>query len=105
MALYLIVKRTEAQFRNKWQGKKLLELHTDQKLLTTINAHPNERIFIKLPKEGSTICCGKVEKVENEADGTFRVFFTETAEYIAVVPGSVEFHRKAYGVGADPIEI
>ena len=105
MALYLVVKRTEAQFRNRWMGKKLLELHTDSKLLATIKSHGDERIFIKLPKEGSTICCGKFEKAVDEPDGTFRVFFTETAEYVAVVPGQVEFHRRTYGEGPDPIEI
>jgi len=43
--LYLVVKRPDAVYSNKWMGSRLLELHTNQKVMNKIDKYKAERLL------------------------------------------------------------
>ena len=105
MALYLVVKRPDAVYAHKWQGSRLLELHTNQKALKKIEKYRNERLFVKLAANREIVCSVMVEDIQKNEDGTFNVKFKDIREDLWVMPGEIRVFAGGFAEGRPPIPV
>lgn len=102
---YLAVKRPDPQFQNKWQGSRLLELHTNKKVMAKIEKYRNERIFVKAAAKREISCSVMVDEVRENADGTFLVKFKDIRTDHWVVPGAIKSFAGGFTEGPPPIPV
>lgn len=103
--LYLAVKRPDPQYNHKWQGFRLLELHTNQKAMNKIEKYKTERLFVKIASKRDIVCSVIVDAVEKNADGTFLVKFKEIREDHWVLPGTIKSFAGGFAEGPAPIPV
>jgi len=103
--LYLVVKRPDATYAHKWQGSRLLELHTHQKALNKIEKYRNERLFVKLPSSREILCSVMVEDIQKKEDGTYLVKFKDIREDAWVMPGEIRTFAGGFAEGRAPIPV
>ncbi|MGZ3721907.1 MAG: hypothetical protein ACXVA9_03180 [Bdellovibrionales bacterium] len=103
--LYLIVKRPDATYNNKWMGSRLMELHTNQKVVNKIEKYRNDRLFVKIGAKRDIVCSVMVEDVLKNPDGTFNVKFKDIREDHWVLPGEVRSFAGGCAEGPPPIPV
>jgi hypothetical protein len=103
--LYLVVKRPDGAYNHKWQGARLLVLHTNQKTLNKIEQYRTERLFIKLASNREILCSVMVDDIEKKDDGTHLVKFKDIREDPWVLPGEIRTFAGGFAVGRAPIPV
>lgn len=104
-ALYLVVKRPDPTYAHKWQGSRLLELHTNQKALSKIEKYKDERLFVKLASNREILCSVIVDTIQKNEDGTFLVKFKDIREDHWVMPGEIRIFAGGFAEGRPPIPV
>lgn len=103
--LYLVVKRPDPSYSHKWQGSRLLELHTNQKALNKIEKYRSARLFVKISSKRDIVCSVMVDDVQKNEDGTFLVKFKDIREDPWVLPGSIKSFAGGFAEGVPPIPV
>ncbi len=103
--LYLVVKRPDLAYTHKWQGARLLVLHTNQKCLNKIEQHKTERLFVKLASNREILCSVLVDEIQAKEDGTHLVKFKDIREDPWVLPGEIRTFAGGFAVGRAPIPV
>ncbi len=103
--LYLVVKRPDPTYNHKWQGHRLLKLHTNEKAMNVIEKYRSERLFVKAFNKRDIICSVIVEDVLKNEDGTFVVKFKDIRRDHWVLPGEIKSFAGGYAEGPPPIPV
>ncbi|MGE4130496.1 MAG: hypothetical protein AB7F86_02600 [Bdellovibrionales bacterium] len=103
--LYIVVRRPDAKYNHKWQGARMLELHTDQKAVNLIEKYRADRLFVKISTKREIICSVVVEDIQKNEDGTVVVKFNDIRTDHWVIPGEVKGNTRGYVEGPPPIPV
>lgn len=103
--LYLNLKRPDPTYNHKWQGFRLLELHTPAKVMSKIEKHKDERLFVKVSTKREIVCSVVVDEVVKNEDGTFTVKMKEIREDSWVLPGAIRSFAGGFAEGPPPIPV
>ena len=103
--LYIVVKRPDPKYDHKWQGSRLLELHTTQVAVNKIEKYRNERLFVKVPTKREILCSVMVDDITKKEDGTFLIRFKDIRQDPWVLPGEVKSFAGGFAEGIPPIPV
>ncbi len=101
--LYLYVKRPDSA--SKWIGSRLQEFQTNQKVITKIEKHKDERMFVKASSKRDIVCSVMIDQVTKNPDGTFLVTCKEVRQDVVIMPGVIKSFAGGFAEGPPPITV
>gem|GEM_PF-5481487 len=101
--LYLYVKRPDSS--SKWIGGRLQEFQTNQKVISKIEKHKDERMFVKASSKRDIVCSVMIDQVTKNPDGTFLVTCKEVRQDVLIMPGVIKSFAGGFAEGPPPITV